>query len=102
MAPNIWFLSVIAGFHILTNAVEPDMTICQGSSKVINRYIEESLYRNSRYNDMAVKLLKDSLYRGKPNMHFLTAYIIYVLYNKICNEYQMIHKCNISSSQQCP
>ena len=28
--------------------------------------MKESLYRDSRYNDMAVKLLKKSLYRGKP------------------------------------
>ena len=27
------------------------------------RYMKESLYRNSRYNDMAVKLQKKSLYR---------------------------------------
>ena len=40
------------------------------------RYIEESLYWNSRYNDMAVKLPKISLYRGKPNMSF---YCIYYL-----------------------
>ena len=28
--------------------------------------MKESLYRDSRYNDMAVKLPKKSLYRGKP------------------------------------
>ena len=32
------------------------------------RYIEESFYWNSRYNDMAVKLPKISLYWGKTNM----------------------------------
>ena len=38
------------------------------------RYIEVSLYRDSRYNDIAVKSPKISLYRGKIKMYFFTAY----------------------------
>ena len=38
------------------------------------RYIEVSLYRDSRYNDIAVKSPKISLYRGKVKMYFFTAY----------------------------
>ena len=40
------------------------------------RYIEVSLYRDSRYNDIAVKSPKISLYRGKIKMYFFTAYYL--------------------------
>ena len=40
------------------------------------RYIEVSLYRDSRYNDIAIKSPKISLYRGKIKMYFFTAYYL--------------------------
>ena len=40
------------------------------------RYIEVSLYRETRYNDIAVKSPKISLYRGKIKMYFYTAYYL--------------------------
>ena len=45
-------------FHFSCSLVQwnPDLTICQGRSKITSLYyIEESLYRNFRYSDMAVK-----------------------------------------------
>ena len=54
----------------------PDIMICQGSSKIT------SLYRGiliSRLPDITVKSPKITLYRGKIKMYIFTAYYLIIL-----------------------
>ena len=63
-------LIAISMYHDSTKYSATLIRYTRGMVKLYH-YIGVSLYRNSRYSDIAVKILKISLYQGTFNMLFL-------------------------------